>query len=204
MTTAEPIEGRSLWQEAWKRLLRNRLAVFGMFCVAAIVTASIVGPSLIYWLTGYTYDYIPADSNLVRSFPPFRGPDGSFSWAHPMGTDIAGRDILARVLLGGRISLMVGIISTIVSLAIGVAFGATAGYLGGKVDEVMMRVVDMLYAIPYMMVVIVLLALFGSQSPLQQLFLLFAPRGRLECRGGKSFSAISCPTRSGRSLCTRP
>ena len=79
-----------------------------------------------------------------------------------MGTDNEGRDMLARVLLGGRISLMVGIISTFVSLVIGIAYGATAGYAGGKLDELMMRIVDILFAIPYMMVVIVLLALFGG------------------------------------------
>ena len=81
------------------------------------------------------------------------------------------------MLLGGRISLMVGIISTLVSLIIGITFGATAGYLGGRVDEVMMRIVDVLYAIPYMMIVIVLLAFFGGQSPLGQLVLLFVALG---------------------------
>jgi oligopeptide transport system permease protein len=173
----EPVVGTSLWKDAWKRLAKNKLAMFGLFVVLFVTIASIIGPPIIRTLTGYTYDSIPSDSALIKSFPPFRAPDGSFSWAHPMGTDIAGRDILARVLLGGRISLMVGIISTIVSLIIGITFGATAGYLGGKVDEVMMRIVDVLYAIPYMMVVIVLLAFFGSQSPLGQLFLLFAALG---------------------------
>jgi oligopeptide transport system permease protein len=173
----EDVIGTSLWKDAWRRLRENRLAIIGMIIVAIVIVASIVGPPIIRLLTGYTYDSIPNDSALIKSFPPFTAPDGPFSWAHPMGTDIAGRDILARVLLGGRISLMVGIISTLVSLIIGITFGATAGYLGGKVDEVMMRIVDVLYAIPYMMVVIVLLAFFGGQSPLGQLFLLFAALG---------------------------
>jgi oligopeptide transport system permease protein len=169
MTSPEIVVGRSLWQDAWRRLLKNRLAVFGMVMVVLVVLAALVGPSLIYWATGFTYDFVPPDPDLVKSFPP--------SLKHPMGTDIAGRDLLARVLLGGRISLMVGIISTIVSLLIGVGYGATAGYVGGKLDEVMMRFVDILYAIPYMMIVIVLLALFGGQSPLAQLFLLFIALG---------------------------
>ncbi len=173
----EDVVGTSLWKDAWRRLRKNRLAIIGMVIVTIVIVASIVGPPIIRLLTGYTYDSIPNDSALIKSFPPFTAPDGTFSWAHPMGTDIAGRDILARVLLGGRISLMVGIISTLVSLVIGITFGATAGYLGGKVDEVMMRIVDVLYAIPYMMVVIVLLAFFGGQSPLGQLFLLFAALG---------------------------
>jgi oligopeptide transport system permease protein len=173
----ETVVGTSLWKDAWKRLRRNHLAIFGMVVVSIIVIASAIGPAIIRHFTGYTYDYIPSDKMLIRSFPPFTAADGSFSWTHPMGTDVAGRDILARVLLGGRISLMVGIISTLVSLVIGIAFGATAGYMGGKVDEVMMRIVDVLYAIPYMMIVIVLLAFFGSQSPLGQLFLLFIALG---------------------------
>jgi oligopeptide transport system permease protein len=152
----EIIKGASLWQDAWKRLLRNKLAVFGMVVLAFMIVAVIVGPPIIKWATGYTYDLIPTDSNLVRAMPP--------SLAHLMGTDEAGRDILARVLQGGRISLMVGIISTAVSLIIGVSYGAVAGYLGGRIDNVMMRIVDILYSIPYILIVIVLLSVFGGPS----------------------------------------
>ena len=173
----EPVAGTSLWKDAWKRLRRNRLAVAGMVMVTFIVTAVVIGPPILEWTTGSTYDYIPSDPDLLKSFPPFTAPDGTFSWTHPMGTDASGRDLLARVLLGGRISLMVGIIATFVSLLIGTAYGATAGYLSGRVDEVMMRIVDILYSIPYMMVVIVLLALFASRSPLGQLVLLFLALG---------------------------
>jgi oligopeptide transport system permease protein len=173
----ELIRGTSLWQDAWRRLRKNRLAVAGLIIVGFVVVASIVGPAIIEWTTGYTYDYIPRDSALIRAMPPFTAPDGSFSWTHPMGTDNAGRDILARVLLGGRISLMVGLISTLVSLVIGVTYGAAAGYVGGSIDDLMMRVVDVLYALPYMMIVIVLLAMFGGQSPFGQLVLLFISLG---------------------------
>ncbi len=172
-----PVAGTSLSKDAWRRLRRNRLAVAGLVLVAGVVVASLAGPPIIAAATGYTYDYIPTDRALIRSLPPFTAPDGSFSWLHPMGTDVAGRDLLARVLIGGRISLMVGLISTVVSLLIGTVVGATAGYLGGRVDELLMRVVDVLYSIPYMMLVIVLLALFGSRSPLGQLILLFVALG---------------------------
>jgi oligopeptide transport system permease protein len=171
------VKGSSLWQDAWRRLRKNRLAVEGLLVVVVVVVASLVGPPIIEWATGYTYDYIPRDSALIKAMAPFTGPDGSFSWTHPMGTDDAGRDILARVLLGGRISLMVGLISTFVSLVIGVSYGATAGYVGGRVDDLMMRIVDVLYALPYMMIVIVLLAMFGGQSPFGQLILLFISLG---------------------------
>jgi oligopeptide transport system permease protein len=150
------VKGTSLWRDAWRRLLKNKLAVFGLIVVGLVAVAVLIGPWIIQRTTGFTYDYIPNDSNLTKSFPP--------SLQHPMGTDDSGRDILARVLQGGRISLMVGITSTIVSLIIGVAYGAIAGYLGGRTDNFMMRVVDVLYAIPYILIVIVLLAVFGGQA----------------------------------------
>src|SRR5215213_5438022 len=123
----EFVRGTSLWRDAWRRLLKNKLAVFGLVVVVLITLASIAGPTLIKRTFGFTPDYIPTnDVKLIRSFPPFTGPDGEFSWAHPMGTDNAGRDQFARVLQGGQISLFVGIISTLVSLLIGVSYGAIA------------------------------------------------------------------------------
>lgn len=173
----EAIEGTSLWRDAWRRLLRNKLAVFGMVAVIIIALASIAGPTVISKLTGQTYESIPGDSSLTKSFPPFHGPEGGFSWAHPMGTDNVGRDILARVLSGGQISLMVAFIATLVSLVIGVSYGATAGYLGGRIDDLMMRIVDVLYSLPYVIVLIVLLALLPAKSPAGQLAQLFFALG---------------------------
>jgi oligopeptide transport system permease protein len=173
----ELVSGTSLWRDSWRRLLRNRLAVFGMTIVAIITLASITGPYIIKTTTGNSPDYIPTDVRLLKSFPPFTAQDGSFSWTHPMGTDNQGRDLLARVLQGGQISLMVGIISTLVSLIIGVAYGAIAGYLGRRVDDIMMRLVDVLYSLPYVIIVIVLLSMFRRQTALGQLVLLFIALG---------------------------
>jgi oligopeptide transport system permease protein len=158
------IEGTSLWRDAWRRLKKNKLAVIGGVIVIFVVLASLLGPIIIQALTGITFSTIPAERALVKARPP--------SWQHLMGTDPQGRDILARVLVGGRISLMVGMVSTAVSLVIGVSYGAIAGYLGGKVDNAMMRIVDLMYAVPYMIIVIVLLSLFEKS-----LFLLFAALG---------------------------
>ena len=173
----ELVSGSSLWRDAWRRLLKNRLAVFGMIVVILVTLASILGPFIIHKATGYTPDYIPTEVGLLKSFPPFTSPNGAFSWKHPMGTDNQGRDLLARVLQGGQISLMVGIISTLVSLIIGVSYGAVAGYLGGRVDNVLMRLVDVLYSLPYVIIVIVLLSMFRSQTARGQLVLLFVALG---------------------------
>ncbi|HEV7746880.1 MAG TPA: ABC transporter permease [Pyrinomonadaceae bacterium] len=171
------IAGTSLWRDAWRRLLRNRLAVFGMIVVGIITLASVFGPFVIKRLTGLTPDFIPTDVRLLKSIPPFTAPDGSFSWTHPMGTDNQGRDLLARVLQGGQISLMVGIIATLVSLLIGISYGAIAGYLGGRIDNLMMRAVDVLYSLPFIIIVLVLLSVFRSQTARGQIILLFIALG---------------------------
>jgi oligopeptide transport system permease protein len=162
--TAGFVEGTSLWRDAWRRLKKNKLAVMGGIVVIFVVLASLIGPIILQTITGYTYASIPSERTLVRAMPP--------SWQHPMGTDPQGRDILARVLVGGRISLMVALVATAVSLVIGVSYGAISGYFGGKIDNFMMRIVDLIYAVPYMIIVIVLLALFEKS-----LFLLFAALG---------------------------
>jgi oligopeptide transport system permease protein len=174
---AHPVAGSSLWRDAERRLLKNKLAIFGIVVTILIVLASLVGPAIIRRATGYTYDFIPKDAALTKSFAPFRAANGAFSWAHPMGTDNAGRDMLARVLSGGQISLMVALISTLVSLAIGVSYGAAAGYLGGRIDDVMMRIVDVLYSLPYVIIVIVLLALLPAKTATGQLAELFFALG---------------------------
>lgn len=171
------VRGTSLWKDARRRLFKNKLAVFGLVVVSIVTLASLLGPSVLKLITGLPPDYIPSDGALIKSFPPFTAPDGSFSWAHPMGTDRQGRDLLARVLQGGQISLMVGIIATLMSLVIGVSYGAVAGYLGGRLDNLMMRLVDVLYAIPYIILVIVLLSMFRDQTPRGQLILLFIALG---------------------------
>lgn len=177
VVTGELVAGSSLWRDAWRRLRKNKLAVLGMIVVILIAVSSLIGPSILRKVNGYSYDYIPKESRLNKSFAPFRSPEGNFSWTHPMGTDNAGRDILARVLSGGQISLMVALIATAVSLVIGVAYGALAGYVGGRVDDVMMRVVDVLYSLPYVIIVIVLLALLPAKTPSGQLAQLFIALG---------------------------
>lgn len=137
-------------------MLRNKLAVFSLVVLALMAVAVIVGPYIIYWATGYTYDLMPTDRELIRAEPP--------SLRHLMGTDDAGRDILARVLQGGRVSLMVGLISTAVSLIVGVTYGAVAGFAGGRIDNFMMRLVDVFYSIPYILIVVVLLRVFSDDN----------------------------------------
>ncbi|MEQ8964728.1 MAG: ABC transporter permease subunit [Azospirillaceae bacterium] len=142
------IQGRSLWQDAWRRLLANRAAVVAGVLLALIGIACVVGP----WLTPHEIDEI--DWANIGSPPSIE--DGFL-----FGTDNNGRDLLTRTLHGGRVSLMIGIVATFVSLVIGVAYGATSGYLGGRVDNAMMRLVDVLYSLPFMFLVILLIVVFG-------------------------------------------
>jgi oligopeptide transport system permease protein len=139
-----------LWGDAWRRLRRNRAALVAAACLVALVIAALVGPSL----SSYGVDEVDW-SQAALATPP------SLDDGHWFGTDANGRDLFVRTWVGTRISLLVALLATLVSVAIGVAWGATAGYLGGRVDGAMMRVVDVLYALPYMFFVIILTVVFG-------------------------------------------
>ncbi len=150
----------SLWSDAWKRLLKNRLAVAGGCVVIAIIIISIAAPLI----APYSYE----EQNLESQYqPPNRN--------HLMGTDSKGRDLLTRIIYGSRISLAVGFAATSVSLLIGVAYGSTAGYLGKKTDNYMMRFVDVMYGIPFMFLVILMMTIFG-----RNIFVLFIALGAVQ------------------------
>ncbi len=159
--TMKAVAGRSLWDDARRRLFANKAAVFGMVTLAVLVIAAVIGP----YLVPFGYDEVTKTDVYARPLE-----DG-----HLFGTDYIGRDMLARMLVGLRVSLGVGITASIVSLVIGIAWGATAGFLGGRVDEGMMRVVDILYALPFVFFVIVLMVTFG-----RNIFLIFLAIGAVE------------------------
>ncbi|MDX2145849.1 MAG: ABC transporter permease subunit [Rhodospirillaceae bacterium] len=149
LTASAEVEGRSLWQDAWRRLRANRAAVVSLAVLLIIAVACVAGPALLPW----TYEQI--DWDRMEATPP------SIETGHYLGTDTLGRDLLARALFGGRVSLTVGILATAVALLIGVAVGAIAGFLGGRVDQLLMRFVDLLYTVPLTFFVIILMVLFG-------------------------------------------
>jgi len=160
ITIQEAEKGTSLWADAWLRLKKNKLAFWGMLIILVLIVLAILPP----WVAPYGYE----EQNLDL------GPTGP-SMAHWFGTDIFGRDLLTRVMYGGRVSLAVGIIATSVALVIGVAWGTIAGYVGGRTDAVMMRIVDALYALPFIIFIILLMVVFG-----QSILLLFLAIGAVE------------------------
>lgn len=153
-------EGTSLWKDAWIRLRKNKLAVFGFCVIAFLILVAILTPLIA------PYDYAAQDRELGAS-PP--------SWEHWLGTDTLGRDLLTRLMYGGQISLFVGFLATGVSLLIGVTYGTVAGFKGGRVETIMMRIVDIMYALPFIIFVILLMVIFG-----RSLFLLFMAIGAIE------------------------
>jgi oligopeptide transport system permease protein len=155
-----PARARGLWNDAWRRLKRNRAAIAGLVILALVALLALLGPLL----SPYPIDAVDFDA---ISTPP--------DAAHWFGTDDLGRDLLTRTLFGGRISLLVGIVATVVSLLVGVTYGAVSGYVGGAIDSAMMRLVEILYSVPFIFLVILLMVLFE-----RSLVLIFVAIGAVE------------------------
>ncbi len=162
LTAAAAVQGRSLWQDARRRLFRNKAAVVSMVLLAIIAGMAAAAP----WLSPHAYDAVYWERIAA---PP------DFANAHWFGTDGNGRDLFVRTLYGARVSLMVGILATGVSLLIGITWGAIAGYFGGHLDNLMMRFVDVMYSLPFMFFVILLMVVFG-----RNIFLIFIAIGAVE------------------------
>ena len=140
------MEPRSFWHDVWDRFRSNRRALIGLIVLLLIVLLAVLGP----FFSPYPYDGMGTEVN--------RGPSGT----HWFGTDALGRDLFTRVLYGIRISLFVGFVSTLINCVIGVLYGGVAGYVGGRTDAAMMRFVDVLYAVPSLLYIILLMMMFGS------------------------------------------
>ena len=150
----------SLWSDAWRRLLANKAAVAGGLVLLIFIFLAIFAP----WIAPHSYSF----QNLELGASP---PSSDFL----LGTDTLGRDLFSRILYGARVSLMVGFVATGVALIIGVSWGIIAGYFGGKIDSVMMRIVDVLYGLPFIIFIILLMVIFG-----RNIWLLFGAIGAVE------------------------
>ena len=150
----------SLWSDAWRRLLANKAAVAGGLILLLLIVLAVFAP----WIAPHSYSY----QNLDLGAQP---PSGVFL----LGTDTLGRDLFSRILYGARVSLLVGFVATGVALVIGVSWGIVAGYFGGRIDSVMMRIVDVLYGLPFIIFIILLMVIFG-----RNIWLLFAAIGAVE------------------------
>ncbi|MEA4874541.1 ABC transporter permease [Anaerorhabdus sp.] len=141
------VESKTYFQDAWKRFKQNKLALGGLVVITIIILFAIFGPIL----SSYSYDGV--DASMRNSLPSLK---------HWMGTDKFGRDIFIRILYGARISLSIGFAAAGISLVIGIVYGGISGYVGGKLDMFMMRIIDILYSIPSMLYVILIMLVFGS------------------------------------------
>ncbi|MDG2347237.1 MAG: ABC transporter permease [SAR86 cluster bacterium] len=153
-------QGSSLWSDAWRRLLANKAAVAGGLILSILIILAIFAP----WIAPHSYAY----QNLELGA---QAPSGDFL----LGTDTLGRDLFSRILFGARVSLLVGFVATGVALVIGVSWGIVAGYFGGRIDSVMMRIVDVLYGLPFIIFIILLMVIFG-----RNIWLLFGAIGAVE------------------------
>ncbi|BDS05994.1 peptide ABC transporter permease [Oceaniferula spumae] len=143
-------KGQSLWQDAWTRLKKNHMSVASVIVIGLICLICFIAPAIFSFQD-------PNVQNLKNTFAPMSGE-------HLLGTDQLGRDLLSRLVYGGRISLLVGFVATAVSLIIGITWGSISGYIGGRTDGVMMRVVDTLYGLPFLVLVILFSLLIAEYS----------------------------------------
>jgi len=150
---AEEVEGRSLWADAGRRFSHNKAAVGGVITLAIIVLFTLIGPSFAQW-SNEEIDWAVLGNVKAAGAP-------SFETGHYFGTDDLGRDLYSRVIQGTSVSLAVGLIGSLVAVVVGTLYGAVAGYTGGRIDNFMMRLVDILMSIPYMFVLILMLVIFG-------------------------------------------
>ena len=144
-----PMRQSNLWKDAWGRYVRNKAAVFAGGMFIALVLFCLIWPII--------SPYDPNEVNFaIKSQPP--------SFAHPFGTDNFGRDLMTRTAVGGRVSMGIGFAATLAILLIGVTYGSISGFVGGRLDNAMMRILDTLYGLPYLPFAIIILAIFGDAS----------------------------------------
>jgi len=153
LSSHEQIIGRSLWEDARIRFFKNKAAVTSLIFLLAILLFSFFGPLLAQW-SNEEIDWSVLGNISTLGYP-------SFETGHYFGTDELGRDLYSRVIQGTKISLMVGVVGALIAVIVGTLYGATAGFFGGRLDNIMMRLVDILMSIPYMFVLILLLVMFG-------------------------------------------
>ncbi|WP_413852117.1 ABC transporter permease subunit [Albidovulum sp.] len=163
---AGEVRGRSLWADARRRFFRNKAAVAGLVILALITLLALFGDALAVWSNE------EIDFSIMGQAAQVGQP--SLANGHYFGTDDLGRDLYSRTLQGTRISLMVGIVGSFIAVIVGTLYGAVSGYVGGRTDQIMMRIVDILLAIPFMFVIILLLVMFG-----RSIFMLFLGIGLL-------------------------
>lgn len=147
------IKGRSLWADARTRFLRNKAAMVGLVVLVLVALFAIFGQAIAQYEPDHI-DFSLMGANAFRGVP-------SFETGHYFGVDVDGRDLFARTVMGTRISLLVGVVGALVAVIVGTLYGATAGYIGGRTDSIMMRTVDVLMSIPFMFVLILMLVIFG-------------------------------------------
>lgn len=170
------IEGRSPWQLAWARLRKDKAAMISLTVIILLIVIALIAPLISKWV-GFAPDFGDRKNGITVDGLPV-GPSGH----HPLGTDRLGRDILVRAVYGGRVSLLVGIVSTALAVIFGVIIGATAGYYGGAIDTILARFMDVTLSFPYLLFAIALAAAFGASTPLTIFvitFFSFASIGRI-------------------------